>query len=257
MTSISKVYSDYLHETGITFENLPKATSITERLVDYGYDGSRTQQGEALHTGAQTISRKLMDKRQDRDALFERIKAKRLEVYIEYIGNVKRLRKELSDDPETRVELGLNGKRARTVAGFIEETTNFYNKPINNTVLLDKIQGFGYTVEKLQGGLTGVQDYQGLCSDYEKLDGECQSLAVERDKAIKLLRAWMGAFIATCKVAFSDNLQTLEEINIFIRNRPKSRKQEEPGETQADSAAGTGTDTGTSAEPSSTPQTGA
>jgi hypothetical protein len=57
-------------------------------------------------------------------------------------------------------------------------------------------------------------------------------MVVERDKAFKQLRAWMAAFIATCRVVFADNLQVLEEVGIFVRNRPKPKEKVDENENQ-------------------------
>jgi hypothetical protein len=235
--SYSNTYcTNYLEETRVTFDNLGKHPDFVAQITDFGYDGNRIQQGAVTRTDAESVFFKLLEKRQERAARFIEVDRKYREIYSVFSGHAKRLRKELVDDPQTLASLGMDDRLARTNAEIVVQATNFYNRVINDAGLLNNIQPFGYTLEKLQGDLAEIEAYQVLRSDYERLKGECQSLVVDRDEAFKKLRAWMAAFIATCKIVFADNLQVLEEVGIFVRNRPKPKEKVEETENQTNEA---------------------
>jgi hypothetical protein len=156
------------------------------------------------------------------------------DISSKYAGQIIRLRRELVDDTPTQAELGLNGLRKRTIAGFIEEATHFYNTALENIDIAAIILPFGFTPELLQADLTQLQEYQTKRSKYEKIAGECQKIGIERDKDFKTLRKWMAALAAACKVAFKDNLQTLEEIGFFVRNSPLPKKEKPADSTPID-----------------------
>ncbi len=224
------------------FTNLQNAPHVTGPLVEYGYDEARYEEGRNLRTAVETLFRKYLEKRQERIGKYAELMQAFRQVTAVYMGHVKRLRKELPGEPETYAELGLAGERDRTIAGIIEQAINFYNTALKPETLT-KIQRFGFTAVKLETDLSDINKYQSVRAAYEQLKGECQSLVEERDKAFKKLRAWVGAFIATCKVVFAGSLQTLEEVGIFIRNQPKPKPKEE---NQApDDSADVETDTGT------------
>ncbi len=227
MTFSSNYYANYLEDTRITFDNLGKSPQIKEKLVGFGYDDNRIQEGVTLHARAQELFRQHLEKRQEKTAKREQLKESSKQVFKEYIDHVRRLRVELRDDAEATAALSLSGRRERGRAGFIEQAANFYNTTINNMNILEKIQRFGFSLEKLKDGLARFEGYLTLRSEVDKLEGECQRLVEERDKAFRLLKGWLAAFAVTCRVAFGDNPQILEEIGIFVRNRPKTRRKKE------------------------------
>ncbi|NIM15191.1 MAG: hypothetical protein GTO45_24770 [Candidatus Aminicenantes bacterium] len=227
---------DYLLETRVTFENVSTHTSFKATILDFGYDENRILEGVNKRVEAQRLFRLYIEKRQQKLGLKKKLDALFKAVYGEYSGHIQRLRKELILDEEATEILVLNGPRDRTRSGFIEMSTNFYTTAIKDIDMFNKIQRFGFTVEKLQSGLDGVEAFAVMNSQYEKLKGECQRLVVERDEAFKDLRRWMAAFIATCRVAYKDNLQTLEEVGIFVLNRPRKKEKVDENENQTNDA---------------------
>jgi hypothetical protein len=230
MSFSSTYYTRYLHNTQVTFDNLQKSPAIKERIAEYGYDDNRITEGMDLYNDVLTLFRQHLEKRQERMAMGKQLRALFRQIFAEYMGHVKRLRIELKHQPEASAELALAGKRERRWAAFIEQALNFYRSAINDAGTAGIIQGLGFTAEKMQQGLDRIETYQNQRSDYEKLKGECQRLVAERDLLFLRLRQWMAAFTATCRLAFVDNLQTLEEIGIMVRNQPRSRTKGETDE---------------------------
>ncbi len=235
MSFSSTYYTKYLDTTRVMFDNLPKVPHITVPLQEYGYNDARYEEGRGFRTETLNLNRTYLEKRQERIAKYTELKKAFDQVAVTYSGHVTRLRRELHDDPETSAALGLPGKRDRTMTGMIEQALNFYTTAAKPEIL-PKIDPFGFSTEKIQTDVDGVTNYQNLRAEYEKLKGECQSLIEQRDKSFKKLKAWVDALVATSKVAFAGNLQMLEEIGIFIRNRPRNKKKkkdtQEPQNTQ-------------------------
>ncbi|MCP5103850.1 MAG: hypothetical protein GY950_10750 [bacterium] len=244
MAFSSKRCAGYLEETRLIFVNLPKAPHISAELINVGFGDIRINEGKGYRGSAKTLFRKYLDKRQERIGKGKQVTRKFRKVKRKYSNNVSRLRKELVEDPQTYEELALTGNRDRSLVGLTEQIGSFYNIAMKPEVIV-KIEPFGFTAETLQADFDELEEYRELRADYEKLKGECQSLIEERDKAFNKLRAWMGAFVAACKVAFEGSLQTLEEIGIFIRNRPKpkEKKPETPGTPETPSTTNNTTGT--------------
>jgi hypothetical protein len=248
---ISKIESDFLNQTGMTFVNIQNNPEIAAALADQGYGDTRIQEGLALHSEAETSFRLLVSKRQTHKAEGENMRLAFEAAYKEYMANVSRLRKELAEDLAMRLELRLEGIRSRPISACIEEMNHFYNRTLNDAEVAAKILPMGFTPEKLQVGLNLLAEYLVQRTLYKQLTGELQKLAVEKDKSMKRLRRWMAALTAACKVAFADNLQTLEEIGFFVRNRPKAKStdsqaadSETPQETTGEPGTDTVTDSG-------------
>ena len=231
--------SNYLEDTRVTFDNLPDLPEFRAVIAQHGYDDARIQQGAGFHSQSGSAHYLFLEKRQLAKAKGKEMVTLFRAMHSVYMKHVKRLKKEFAFDQDMLYQLGLVGPRDLKRAAAVVQVTNFYETAINDAGVFGKLQPLGYTAEGLDTDFKKVKEYQTARAEYEKLSGECQELVEKRDKAFKMLRAWMAAFIATCKFAFADNLQALEKAGIFILNRPRSRKKEEPA-----AEIGTGT-TGT------------
>jgi len=245
MAYSNQFYSSYLESTRTTFENIPQFPDFQAAVAGHGYGDTRIQQGVELHGKFDTVIHAHLDKRQSTRAKGKEMRGKFDVVFAIYASHVRRLKKEFAGDAEALAELKLTGPRDRRCASFIVQATSFYNIGKNNPTIFAKLQELGYTTESLTADLNGIKEYQTLRSEFNKLNGECQELVVEREKAYRMLKAWMDAFIATCKFVYMDNLQTLEKVGIFVRNQPIRKKTEEPAETDGGTADSGTADGGT------------
>lgn len=234
----NKFYANYIQTTQGMFDKMPKFPDFLATMTGFSYEDTRIQNGKDFCTGLSELHHSYLDKRQETLSKGAEVKKKFKEVYTEYINHVMRLREELRNDPETREELSLDGTRDRSRTGFIDQSTSFYVKT-KKPEIFSKIEGFGFTMEMMENGSKGVEDYRKLRSEYERLKGECQDLVEKRHQAYVKLRDWRTAFITTCKVAYAGNLQSLERVGIFIRNRPKPRPKEEQSAQDTENPTGT------------------
>jgi hypothetical protein len=246
MITYGKKNSNFLYRTRVTLDNIQKSPEIAAALAEKGFTAERIQEGLTLHGAAEQVFRTLVDKKRSWLAAGAGLTGKYQDVYAEYAGYIKRLRVEFREDPETMAALELEGKRLRYIPGFIEQATHFYGKLLNDTAISAKLLVLGLSPELLQASFDRFVEYQSMRSDYEKLYGESQKLVVEKNKAFRRLRNWLRALTEAAKVAFADNLQTLEEIGLFVRNNPKPADAgtETPVDTNTDT--NTNSDTGTS-----------
>ena len=237
--------SNYLEDTRVTFDNLPNLPEFRAVIAEHGYDDARIQQGADFHSQSGSAHYLFLEKRQLAKAKGKEMVTLFNGMFSVYMRHVNRLKKEFAFDQDMLYQLGLVGPRDRNRAAAVVQATNFYETAINDAGVFSKLQPLGYTAESLGSDFQGVKAYQSARAAYEKLNGECQELVEKRDKAFKLLKAWMNAFIATCKFAFADNLQALEKAGIFILNRPRPRKKEEPAAETGTGTTGTTDTTGT------------
>jgi hypothetical protein len=88
----------------------------------------------------------MVEKRRKRKAASDKMKEQLQIIWKLYIGHLNQLRGELADDPATMSELALNVQRKRSIAGFIEEFSDFYNASLG-AEMAAKILPFGFTPE--------------------------------------------------------------------------------------------------------------
>ncbi len=251
MRFTNKTLGNYLEETRWIFANLDNSPDIKLKLVDEGYDDTRIQVGKQLHQEAQVLYRAYLEKQQERSAAKAASSSQYGLGFKAYITHLDRIRKEFPDDVYMNTTLDLDGRRERNMNELIEGATNFYNNALNKAEVTAKLQGIGYPVALLEQDRSLIEAFLGLRGEHKRISGECQRLKVDRDSAFRKLRRWIGAFISACKAAFKDNLQTLEVLGIFVRNRFRKKKQEGKsngtngsGETNETNGTGTNSDTG-------------
>lgn len=222
----NKYFSSYLQFLEGIFEKIKKFPDFLAVIADYGYDDARIQEGRGFYTDFSNYHRAYLQMRQTTLSKAKALSRMFKRVFTEYCNYVKRLRMELKSDLETGTALGVKGNRERRYSSFIDQSTNFYDMALKEETL-PKIQTFGLTTAKLQSGLKHVEEFSKSRFDYESMRGECQELVEKRYKAYVKSRDWISAFITSCKVAYADDMQTLEKLGIFVLNRPRIHEEEE------------------------------
>lgn len=232
MQNASKYYADYLEMTRVLFANIEKHPDIKTKIAAEGYDDPRLAEGSGLRQQFETLYRTHLEKFQDRLAAYKRVQETRDLARITYGDLVKRLRSEFLDNKEIRDELGLNGSRLTSKTGFIEQATHFYNVLTTHTNVQTSVAAIGLTPEAIGAAAATLSTYQTDLESYQDLKGQCQQLVVDRNKAFRTVRKWINTLITTLRSLFRDNPQTLEKLNIFVRNSPSKKKtvtvEEEP-----------------------------
>lgn len=240
MKNPSIKYANYLEMTRVLFANIEKHPTVKTKIATVGYDDVKLDEGRALRATFEGLYRGHLEKHQDRLAASQRVKEAFKTARFTYSDLVKRLRVEFRNDGEARAELGLEGERLETRSGFIEQATHFYNVAMTHLEIQTKIHATGLSSENIQAASDTLTAFKTALENHKNLLGECQELVEDRDQAFKIFRNWISAFITTCRSLFRDNPQTLEKLNVFVRNRSprKPAANEEPP-----------TDPGTNPEP--------
>ncbi|MCP5048921.1 MAG: hypothetical protein GY940_17250 [bacterium] len=225
MANQKNFYQIFLEYTRNLFTILSRLVRFKENMAAQGFDADRITDGIQARTKAEDIHLNLMDKFNERSAKKKTVTSIFTLAWFYYAGFVKRLRPELFDDPATYAELGLTGIRKTTISGFIEQATLFYNAAMNKETVAAKLLALKITKEMLQPGYDSLKEFKEARSKYEEVKGECQSLGVDRRKAFRVLKFWVSAFKEAALMAYAENTQELEKLNIFVRNSPIRKKK--------------------------------
>ncbi|MCP5048915.1 MAG: hypothetical protein GY940_17220 [bacterium] len=253
MSYIKQYYPEYLEYTRVLFENLEKFPNFKTQMLAQGIDDGRIQVGIGARTGAWTSHDNYMSALNERDSQLKTVEELFDKAFGSYAGLVDRLRKEFYDDPQILAELELKGGRARTIAGFIDQSSRFYGACLTKDTIVAKLGAINITPEMIQSGKDDLEAYKTARSDFDEVKGRCQSLYATREKAFKPLRAWVALFKAAAKIAFADNLQELERLKIFVRNQPKPKPKPAAEEGTTQTTETTGTTETVESSPSSEP----
>jgi len=237
MILTNKTIEKYLHETGITLLSLKQDFPIKEKIVSFGHSEEHLDKGIELLKGVESVYQELLGKRGEQAKLSFSMRAKFTEVSKKLSFYVSVFKTVLYDTPELIEELGLEGKRKKSIPSFLTQAVNFYSNTKAKEHILAELTTLDVTAEKMQKELDDVAAVRDLHQQYTNLMGECQRLTEERDVKLSELRRYMHQVKAVLFMLFeNDNHQTLERIGIFVRNRPKPKpaaEETDGGETPA------------------------
>ncbi|MGE5341167.1 MAG: hypothetical protein ACM3SY_06760 [Candidatus Omnitrophota bacterium] len=131
--------------------------------------------------------------------------------------------------------LGLIGETSHRRQGFITQAKHFYQNALEQQTILDKLSHFSITAEKLQAGLTGLEELERLYATKVAVSSEVQRAVVERDDACRKLHKAYSNFRKTTKVVLREAPQLRETLGIMERNTPIRKRTAEGQDTQNDS----------------------
>ncbi len=200
--TMNKEIIDDLAKRRLGLNNALADEEIMTRLAAYEYDQPAVQAGLAL-VDAAIAACQAQDKEygeqyqatKDFDAGFKAANA----VYGDALLIARRAFK---DDATARNTLHLDGRRKRTVSGWLYQATSFYKGLLGNAAWQAKLRG--YSIERLTSELALVNNVEELDRAQEKEKGEAHDATDTRDEAVDAADDWWDDFTPYATVALKD-----------------------------------------------------
>jgi hypothetical protein len=234
-----KAVEKYLSTSQIILESLKDDSEVQGKVAFYGYTNERLQQILDIRNAADKTYQDSVTKRKEQQKLNEEVNEKFESTGKKFSYLVEIFKTYFQDDREFIKELGLNTWRSRSIPSFIAQATNVYTNAMRKPHILEKLEVFNYTAERLQEELNELVVLQELYKRYRLTIGESQQLTAERDIKMGELKREMNPLKAFLFMIYeNENVQTLERVGVFVRN-PVSRSTEEEEEEQDPGQAGT------------------
>ncbi len=224
----------------VAISNAMDHVEIKEKILEYGYNDARLQEGKELFT---QLSQKYQDQQHKRGEQIEasnRVRRKLNQEKKRYMVYRKLAKKVLfsEEDEGMRKILGIDGEARNNMDGVLKEGRQFYEGIVNNEQIMAKLARFALTKEKLQELLNGLDELMQLDKEQESIKGAAQKATKDRNEIFKKLNLWMGGFVIACRDALKDDDQILEKMGIkaysedYKRRGKKKEDKEEQEEAQ-------------------------
>jgi len=185
---------------------------ILAALSAFGYDEAKLNAGKTLYEEAVVLVNRQKAEYGDQYEATQAVTAAWEAADAAYVRTLKVARVALQDDAKARAALMLGGRRKRTISGWLEQATAFYDNLAGDAGLLATMGGFGYTQAKLDAERALVQVVVEANLAQEKEKGEAQDATQVRDAKLDALDAWMSDFKAIAQVALDEHPQWLEKL---------------------------------------------
>ncbi|MBN2349111.1 MAG: hypothetical protein JXJ22_09755 [Bacteroidales bacterium] len=211
---MSKTIENLLVKANVAIYNGIENPELAEILAQYGYDANRINEGRELCDETEKLHQKqVMEYGEQYDATREMEEA-RLKANLVYMKHVKIARVALKNKVGDWDKLQLNGKRKKSFSGWLAEAGLFYTNVLSDKMLVEQMQEYGITGEKLMEGQQLVNDAEAAYAKQRKELGEAQDATIERDEAVDKLQYWYSDYIEIARVALEDKPQYLEIMGI-------------------------------------------
>jgi hypothetical protein len=228
--AISKnILGDFLQETRILIGNSQNLPEVSAALAEFGYDGTRWSEGNALLRRAEDLVVAQRKEYGDQYEATEAVQAAWTTADGAYSKTLKIARLAFADDVQATTALKLSGPRKASLAGWLDQAQVFYGNLVAQPRLVAALAKYGYSAAKVTAEKALVETVHARVQAQAKETGEAQQATADRDAAVTNLDAWAAELRAVVKVALADRPQVLEMVGITVGTPgPKKKAASKP-----------------------------
>ncbi len=205
---------DFLQAAQVAIANTLSTPEILTAVAVFGYDETVMQQGQALYTAALEAHQEQLREYGEQIGSRETFETLQDQVNATYMMHLKLARIALKDQPMWNQQLGLNGTRKRSFAGWLVQVQQFYANALKAPEVLQALERFRITSEMLAANATAVESVVAAKNQQEKEKSEAQRSTQVRDEAIEALNEWLSDYLAVARIALQQDPQRLEALGL-------------------------------------------
>ncbi|QGY47392.1 hypothetical protein GM418_28115 [Maribellus comscasis] len=208
---------EILYQSGLRINNSLNDTEIRDAVSSMGYPETKLEEGAALLSEANTLvenQKKEYGEVDEAQASFEEDRQSAHKTYMEMI-QISRIA--LKNDVKAISTLDLNGRRARTLSGWLKQTLGFYRAILASEEWKKALAGYGQTEEKLNAQLAAIEQVSAASETVKKERGDAQNATQERDEKLEELVDWISDYEVIARIALADKPQLLEKLGIVVK----------------------------------------
>lgn len=207
-----------LNDARVAITNVQADPDLQAALDARGVDAAEIAEGAALFEAAEAAQhlyvQEYAEQYEATDAL-GKARAAAAEVYPDHVELARIV---FRGDRAAQVALGIDGRRRRTLAGWLQQAQRFYTNALADADLQARLERRRVTPEELAEGSALVAAVARADADQEREKGEAQQAREDRDEALDALDDWMDDFRDTARVVFRNAPQQLEKLGFLARS---------------------------------------
>lgn len=212
----NKPQTERLAHAELALNNAKDLPDILADLSLQGYDEPKLDEGLALLDTAQTAVRTQDREHGEQLDATDDLSAEAKAARKLYMRHVKLARVVLVDDRGLQEDLGLRGRRKRSLVGWLDQARNFYSSALAKPEILAKLDAVKITEPVLTDALAAMEAVEEQRRKAREEREDSQSATVAKEEAMAPLDTWMGQFFKVARVVFEDEPQKLEALGLTI-----------------------------------------
>jgi len=214
--SVHKNLDEYLVRADVAIANARQQPDIFAAIVEYGYDETVLEQGQALLDAvhaADSAQRSAYGAQYGATAALNEMRAKANRVYGDHRKMAAIV---LRDAPDRLMALKLDQRKKPTLSDWLTQAKLFYANLLANPDDLAAMERFRMTRKRLAEGQTLVRRTEAHYQAQQEAKGRAQSSTKARNAALDELHRWMGEFKTIARIALADDVQLLEALQFGV-----------------------------------------
>ncbi|MFO7684236.1 MAG: hypothetical protein R6X34_29755 [Chloroflexota bacterium] len=135
---------------------------------------------------------------------------------LAYSAALKIARIVFRDNLTAQNSLGLNGKRKKSLSGWLDQARSFYNNMLRSPEFIAAMLPYSYTQAKLEAEAALVQAVATASELQDNERGEAQEATQLRDAKLDELDQWLADYKKIAEIALSDSPQKMEQLGWVV-----------------------------------------
>ncbi|MCB0180797.1 MAG: hypothetical protein KDI62_21380 [Anaerolineae bacterium] len=213
--STSMIDSQLL-DAQLAINNAWDDADILADLSRFGYDAVKINGGKALLEQAETLVERQRVEYGEQYEASEALKQAHQTADAAYDVTFKVAKVAFKGNKKAQHAMDLDGRRKRSLAGWLGQTQTFYNNLLTYPDLMARMATFGYDQVRLESERDLVAQVARLNEQQEAEKGEAQEATKQRDAALEALDEWLSDFKAIAEVALIASPQRLEKLGFGV-----------------------------------------
>lgn len=186
---------------------------IQSLVANYGYPAAKLNEGDALFQAAQAAVNAQKSAEGAQKQSTQELKTAEKEARGAYQSLAKVSRAIFKGDKPRLTALGLGGREAKDIAGFLASASALFE----NAAAAGTLAEYGYDGGRLESERGKVGAFDAANQRQESAKGAAQQAARDQDAAMRALDAWRAQYLKIARVALRGKPQLLEKIGVKAR----------------------------------------
>lgn len=212
-----KTLTDKLESVRLLIFN-SKDAQVAPLLETLGIDTAYIDKGEALYNEATRLVDDQKKEYQEQSLAYDRFYLEKDDAETDFKRTLKLVRVLSRNDADLQNRLGLENGKAYAIESWIESSTDFYNRLLNEPDLVAKLESFKVTVGQLNAEKTAIENLKQLRNEVTLEKGQAQEATRLRNEKLSELEDYAIELKAVAEIALEKQPQLLEKLGIMVRS---------------------------------------
>ncbi|SHE85010.1 hypothetical protein SAMN05444274_102565 [Mariniphaga anaerophila] len=208
---------EILYASGLRINNSLSDRKILDAVSPMGYPEAKLNEGAALLEETVTLVETQKKEYGEVDEAQSGYEAVRKTANQTYMDMLRIARVALKNDVKAITTLDLDGRRARTLSGWLKQTLGFYRAVLANDEWKAAMAAYGQPEEKFSAQVTAIEEVATASEAIKKEMGDAQNATLERDMKLEELVDWINDYEVIARIALADKPQLLEKLGIVVK----------------------------------------